>query len=347
MSRVKRRVRIGGWEAGGGRVFVVAELAGNHGGSFEKALRMVEAAAEAGADAVKLQTFTPDGITLRSDRPEFKLPDGSTLYEAYDRFQTPWEWQPKLKARAEELGMECFSSPFDPDAVDFLAEMDVPAYKIASFELVDLPLIRRAASKGKPLIMSTGMASLGEIEEAVAAAREVGCKDVVLLKCTSSYPSPPDEMNLKTIPHMAQAFDLPVGLSDHTTGIAVPVAAVALGAVMIEKHFMLSRSDGGPESGFALEPAEFRAMVEAVRTTEPALGTVSYRPTEHERASRRFRRSLFVVEDVQAGEILTETNVRSIRPADGLAPKHLDTVLGRRARTAVPKGTPLSWDVVE
>jgi len=342
------RVHLGSRILGSGhRAFIVAELAGNHGGDLEKALRMVEAAAEAGADAVKLQTFTPDGITMKSDRPEFRLPGGGTLYELYERFQTPWEWQPKLKAAAEELGMECFSSPFDPSAVDFLAEMDVPAYKIASFELVDLPLIRRAASKGKPLIMSTGMATLGEIEDAVAAARAAGCDEIVLLKCTSSYPAVPEEMNLRTIPHLAKAFGVPAGLSDHTQGIAVPVAAVALGAVMVEKHFMLSRADGGPESGFALEPGEFREMVQAIRTAEAALGSVSYGLTEHERASRTFRRSLFAVEDIAAGEPFTADNVRSIRPSAGLPPGSLDTILGKRARVAIPRGTPLSWDMVD
>lgn len=343
-----RRIHLGSLVVGDGHpVCVVAELAGNHGGDFEKALRMVEAAAEAGADAVKLQTFSPDGITMKSDRPEFILPDGATLYEVYERFQTPWEWQPKLKAAAEELGMECFSSPFDPSAVDFLAEMDVPAYKIASFELVDLPLIRQAASKGKPLIMSTGMATLGEIEEAVTAARSAGCGEMVLLKCTSSYPAVPEEMNLRTIPHLAGAFGVHAGLSDHTQGIAVPVAAVALGAVMVEKHFMLSRADGGPESGFALEPGEFREMVQAIRSAEAALGTVSYGLTEHERASRAFRRSLFAVQDIAAGEPFTEGNVRSIRPGHGLPPKHLDTILGKRSKVDIPKGTPLGWELVE
>jgi len=342
------RFQVGSRTVGrGARVFVVAELAGNHGGSFEKALRMVEAAAEAGADAVKLQTFTPDGITIDSDRPEFVLPDGRTLYQVYEEFQTPWEWEPKLKAAAEDLGMECFSSPFDPSAVDFLEDMDVPAYKIASFELVDLPLIRKAAATGKPLIMSTGMATLGEIEEAVEAARSAGCNQIVLLKCTSTYPAVPEEMNLRTIPHLAEAFQVPAGLSDHSQGIAVPVAAVALGAVMIEKHFMLSRADGGPESNFALEPKEFRDMVQAIRTTEAALGRVSYGLTEQEQDSRIFRRSLFVVEDVKAGEAFTERNIRSIRPGHGLAPKHRGHVLGETARTNTPRGTPLRWHHVE
>ncbi len=239
--------------------------------------------------------------------------------------------------------MELFSSPFSPEAVDFLAGLDMPAYKIASFELVDLPLIRRAARQGRPLVMSTGMATLGEVEEAVDAARGEGCEELILLKCTSSYPAPPEEMNLRTMAHMAAAFDLPVGLSDHTTGIAVPVAAVALGAVMVEKHFIMSRADGGPESGFALEPAEFKAMVDAVRVAERALGAVHYGLTEKERASRIYRRSLFVVEDVRAGEVLSPSAVRSIRPAHGLHPRYLDEVVGRRARRDLAAGTPLSW----
>jgi len=328
-------------------VFVVAELAGNHGGSFDKALRMVEEAAKAGANAIKLQTFSPGGITMNSDRPEFKLPTGATLYEVYEAFQTPWEWQPKLKAAAEERGMACFSSPFDPSAIDFLVAMNVPAIKIASFELVDIPLIHKAASTVKPLILSTGMATLSEIDEAVTAAREAGCTEMILLKCTSSYPAPPEAMNLRTIPHLSTAFRLPVGLSDHTPGVAVPVAAVALGAVMIEKHFILSKSDGGPESSFALEPAEFSAMVQAVRTVEKALGSIFYGLTEAEKASRIYRRSLFVIEDVEAGERFTCKSVRSIRPGFGLPPKMLEDVLGRHARTDVKAGTPLSWDLIQ
>jgi len=328
-------------------VFVVAELAGNHGGSFDKALRMVEEAAKAGANAIKLQTFSPGGITMDSDRPEFKLPTGATLYEVYEAFQTPWEWQPKLKVAAEERGMACFSSPFDPSAVDFLVAMDVPAIKIASFELVDIQLIRKAASTGKPLILSTGMASLSEIDEAVTAAREAGCLDMILLKCTSSYPATPEEMNLRTIPHLSEAFGLPVGLSDHSKGIAIPVAAVVLGACLIEKHLTLLRADGGPESTFALEPSEFKAMVGAVREAELGLGVVHYGLTDQEVASRNYRRSLFVVKDVRQGEVFTGANVQSIRPAHGLPPRELERVLGREASRDIPAGTPLSWELVQ
>lgn len=346
-------VTIGRCTVGQGNpVFVVAEISGNHGGYFEKALKLIEAAAGAGADAIKLQTYTAETITLACDEPPFRIGGGAnrkceTLYSLYAKNTTPWEWQPELKVAAGDLGLECFSSPFDSSAVDFLERMGVPAFKIASFELVDLPLIRKAASTGTPLIMSTGMATLGEIEEAVAAARFAGCSEIILLKCTSAYPAAPEAMNLRTIPNMAAAFDLPVGLSDHSTGIAVPVAALALGAVMIEKHITLSRSDGGAESGFALEPGEFKVMVEAVRTAEAAMGTVSYGLTEHENASRIFRRSLFVVEDIRAGEKLSEGNLRSIRPGHGLGPKHLEAALGKRAKADIEKGTPLSWDLVE
>ncbi len=347
-----REVTIGRRKVGSGHpVFMVAELSGNHHQSFETAVKMVEAAAEAGADAVKLQTYTADTITLDCDSEIFRIGggtewDGETLHSLYSRSATPWEWQPKLKEVAEDHGLELFSSPFDPTAVDFLEKMNVPAYKIASFELVDIPLIQHAATKGKPLIMSTGMASLGEIEEAVDAARDAGCREIVLLKCTSAYPADPAEMNLRTIPHLAQAFDVPVGLSDHSTGIAVPVAATALGVVMIEKHLTLSCADGGPESGFALEPAEFKAMVEAVRVGERALGMVHYGLTERDEGSRVFRRSLFVVYDVREGEPFTNKNVRSIRPAHGLPPVDLERVLGRTALCNLEIGTPLSWDVI-
>ncbi len=328
-------------------VFIVAEISGNHGGSFDRAAALVKAAAMAGADAVKFQTYTAETITLDCDSEPFCLPNGDTLHGLYSKNTTPWNWQPKLKAEAEELGMVCFSTPFDPSAVEFLENMGVPAHKIASFELVDLPLIRKAAATGKPLIMSTGMATLGEIEGAVGAARSAGCGGLVLLKCTSTYPAVPEEMNLRTIPHLAQTFDVPVGLSDHSRGIAVPVAAVALGAVMIEKHLMLSRVDGGAESDFALEPEEFRSMVSAIRTTGSALGKISYGLTDHEQASRIFRRSLFVVEDVKAGDPFTEHNVRSIRPGHGLEPIYLDTVLRKRAKTDIGRGTPLRWDLID
>jgi len=343
---------IGRRAIGPGRsVYVIAELSANHGQSFEQAVRLVRAAKEAGADAVKLQTYTADTITINSDRPEFRvgggtLWDGRTLHDLYGEAYTPWEWQPKLKALADELGLDLFSTPFDPTAVEFLERMDVPAYKVASFELVDLPLIERIARTGKPMILSTGMATLAEIAEAVDAARRGGAVGLALLKCSSAYPAPPEAMNLRTIPHLAEAFGVPAGLSDHTLGIAVPVAAVALGACIIEKHFTLSRDEPGPDSAFSLEPAEFRAMVEGVHTAERALGAIHYGLSGQDEASRTFRRSLFVVEDVQAGEPFTERNVRSIRPGHGLPPKLLGEVLGRRAAQDLARGTPLHWGLI-
>jgi N-acetylneuraminate synthase len=342
-------IRINGRPVGAGQpVYIVAELSANHNQSFDQAVRLVRAANEAGADAVKLQTYTPDTITMNSDREYFRIGggmlwDGRKLYDLYGEAFTPWGWQPKLKEIANDLGLDLFSTPFDDTAVDFLEKMGVPAHKIASFELVDLPLIRKVACTGKPVIVSTGMASFSEIDEAVRTFRDGGGQQLVLLKCTSAYPSPPEEMNLRTIPHLAETFGVPVGLSDHTLGITVPVAAVALGACVIEKHFTLSRAAGGPDAAFSLEPSEFRAMVEALRTAEKALGRVSYEVTEQEKASRIFRRSLFVVEDMQAGEMFTEQNVRSIRPGHGLAPKYLPEVLGRRAACDLLRGTPLRW----
>jgi N-acetylneuraminate synthase len=328
--------------------YIIAELSANHHHSFERAVTLVRAAKECGADAVKLQTYTADTITIRSDRPEFRIGggtlwDGRTLYDLYEEAYTPWDWQPKLKAVADEIGLHLFSSPFDPTAVDFLERMNVPAYKVASLELVDLPLIQKIAGTGKPIIMSAGLATLAEIDEAVAAARSAGASGIALLKCTSAYPAHAEEMNLRTIPHLSKAFGVPAGLSDHTLGIAVPVAAVALGASVIEKHFTLSRAEPGPDSAFSLEPAEFRAMVEAVRTAEKALGQVRYGVGAQEAKSRVFRRSLYVVGDVRRGEALTGANVRSIRPGCGLPPKYLKEVLGRRASRDLPRGTPLSW----
>jgi N-acetylneuraminate synthase len=330
--------------------YVIAELSANHGQSCERALALVRAARECGADAVKLQTYTADTLTLACDRPEFRIGAGTiwagrTLHELYQEAFTPWEWQPRLKAAAEELGLHCFSTPFDETAVEFLEKMDVPAWKIASFELVDLPLIRRVAQTGRPVIMSTGMASLDEIGEAVAAARDAGCTQIALLKCTSSYPARFDEMNLRTIPDLAARFDVPVGLSDHSPGSAVAVAAVALGACIVEKHLILSRADGGPDAPFSLEPAEFQRLVEDVRAAERALGRVSYEVSAREAASRTFRRSLFAVADIAAGETFTEQNVRSIRPAHGLAPKHLPALLGRHAARPIERGTPLTWEM--
>jgi N-acetylneuraminate synthase len=333
-------------------VYIIAELSANHNQDYEQAVKLIHAAKEAGADAVKLQTYTPDTITIDCDNEYFRIGNGSiwegrTLYDLYKEAYTPWEWQPKLKEIANDLGMELFSTAFDPTAVDFLEEMGVPIHKVASFEIVDIPLIEKMAKTGKPLIISTGMATLAEIDEAVTAARNAGCKEIALLKCTSAYPAPPEEMNLRTIPNMAEAFGCPVGLSDHTLGIAVPVAAVALGACIVEKHFTLSRSIPGPDSAFSLEPEEFKAMVEAIRTTEKALGKVSYEVTEHEKASRIFRRSLFVVKDMKAGDTFTEENIRSIRPGHGLHPRYLTDLLGHKANKAIKRGTPISWELVD
>jgi N-acetylneuraminate synthase len=349
---VSRSIAIAGRRIGPGEpVYVIAEMSANHGQDFEQAVKILRAAAEAGADAVKLQTYTADTLTLDSDKPCFRvgqgtLWEGRTLYDLYGEAYTPWEWQPRLKDVATELGLALFSTPFDATAVEFLEAMEVPAYKIASFEVVDLPLVERVARTGKPMIMSTGMATLAEIDDAVRTIRATGHQDLVLLKCTSAYPAPPDEMNLRTIPHLAHAFDVVAGLSDHTLGITVPVAAVALGACVIEKHMTLSRAVPGPDSAFSLEPAEFKAMVDAVRVAERALGDVRYDVTQREAASRAFRRSLFVVADVKAGEPFTEKNVRSIRPGDGLAPKHLVEILGRRSARDIERGTPLAWSMV-
>jgi pseudaminic acid synthase len=327
--------------------YIIAELSANHGRSFEKALDLVHAAKQTGADAVKLQTYTPDTMTIDSRRDEFligkgTLWEGRNLYELYGEAYTPWEWQPELKKEAERLGLHCFSTPFDGTAVDFLERMQVPAHKIASFELVDTELLRKVAATGKPVIMSTGMATFEEISEAVQTLRGAGCTQLGLLKCTSAYPSVPEDMNLRTIPHLAESFGVPVGLSDHSMGTDVPVAAVALGACIIEKHLTLRRSDGGPDGAFSLEPEEFRAMVRAVRTAEKALGRIAYDMTDKEQASRVFRRSLFVVKDMKAGDTFNRENVRSIRPGYGLPVRDFGRVLGRSTPVDVERGTPLS-----
>ncbi|HVM94269.1 MAG TPA: pseudaminic acid synthase [Terriglobales bacterium] len=332
-------------------VFLIAELSANHNRNFDQAVRIIRAAKDAGADAVKLQTYTADTITFRSDKDSFRIAggtlwDGRILHDLYLEAYTPWEWQPKLKQVAEDLGLQLFSSAFDETAVDFLEQMNVPAHKVASFELVDVGLIQKMARTGKPLIMSTGMATEGEIDEAVKAARTAGATQIALLKCTSAYPARPEEANLRTIPELARRFECPAGLSDHTMGIAVPVAAVALGACIIEKHLCLSRADGGPDSGFSLEPQEFKAMADAVRTAEKALGSARFGSGAQEASGLRFRRSLFVVENVKRGEKFTKENVRSIRPADGLHPRHLTDVLGRRAACDIASGTPLDWPLV-
>jgi pseudaminic acid synthase len=348
MSEIKiNRRSIGA----GQPAYIIAELSANHNGDYDRAVQIIRAAKDAGADAIKLQTYTADTITIASDRPEFRVSggtlwDGRTLHDLYAEAFTPWEWQPKLKKLAEELGMDCFSSAFDPTAVDFLESIGVPAHKIASCELVDIPLIRKMARTGKPLIISTGMATAQEIEEALQSARDTGATQIALLKCTSAYPAPPEEMNLRTIPEMARRFRVPVGLSDHTRGIAAPVAAVALGACIIEKHLTISRSDPGPDSAFSLEPYEFKAMVDAVRVAEKALGEVLFDVSPKEQANRAYRRSLFVVDDLKPGEPFTRHNVRSIRPGNGLHPRHLEEIIGKTAAQDIKRGTPLSWELV-
>ncbi len=329
--------------------YVIAEMSANHNHDLDTARRIVRAAKEAGADAVKLQTYTADTLTIDCNAEPFKvgggtLWDGKTLHALYAEASTPWEWQAELKRFANELGLSLFSTPFDDSSVDFLESIAVPAYKIASLELVDTALLRRVAQTRKPIIMSTGMATLAEIDEAVTTLRQAGAREIALLKCTSGYPSLAEEMNLKTIPHLAQAFDLPVGLSDHTLDVAVPIAAVALGACILEKHMTLSRAEPGPDSAFSLEPDEFKETVDMIRVAEKALGTVRYGVSEKERKSRVFRRSLFVVEDVRAGEAFTSKNVRSIRPGHGMRPRELARVLGRLASRDIPRGTPLAWD---
>ena len=333
-------------------VYVIAEVSANHGQDYEMAVRIVEGAALAGADAVKFQTYTPDTITIASDAPAFRagkgsLWEGTTLHDLYQGAYMPWEWQPRLKVLAEDLGLHCFSSPFDPTAVEFLLAMDVPAFKIASFELVDLPLIRLVAATGRPIVISTGMATEAEVDEAVSAAREAGAHEIALLKASSAYPAPPESMHLRAIPAMAARYGVPIGLSDHTLGGTTAVAAVALGASIVEKHLVASHDDPTPDAAFSLDITEFGAMVEAIRFTELALGQPRITLTDEEAESRRFRRSLFVVEDVAAGEPLTERNVRSIRPADGLHTREYDAVLGRRAARDIERGTPLSWDLIE
>lgn len=328
--------------------YLIAELSGNHNGDLNRAIAMVEAAKEAGADAVKLQTYTADTLTIDHDGPGFLLQGGlwagRTLHDLYREAHTPWEWHEPLFARARALGLTMFSSPFDETAVELLERLDAPAFKIASFELTDLPLIRRAARSGKPLIMSTGLANLGEIAEAVEAA---GSVPLALLHCVSGYPTPPEDCNLRTIPHLAEAFGVTAGLSDHTHGIAVPVAAAVVGASIVEKHFTLSRADGGVDSAFSLEPAEFQAMAAAVRIASAAMGRVDYGVKPSEAGGRDYRRSLYVVADVAAGEPLTAANVRSIRPGFGLAPKYLPAVLTSRAARPLRRGEPLDWSMLE
>ena len=330
--------------------YVIAELSGNHNGELARALAIMEACHKAGADAIKLQTYTADTMTIDHDGPGFVIEgglwQGRNLYDLYREASTPWEWHEALFAKGRELGITVFSTPFDDTAVDFLEKLNAPAYKIASFETNHLPLIRRVASTGKPVIISTGMATVAEIDETVRTARGAECRDLVLLKCTSTYPATPENSNLLTIPHMRQLFGCQVGLSDHTLGIGASVAAVAHGATLIEKHVTLSRSDGGVDSAFSLEPDELNSLVIETERAWQSLGSVAYGPREDEKESLIFRRSLYVGEDMQAGDVLSAENLCCIRPGLGLAPKYLDTVMGRRIRQEVKRGTPLSWDLI-
>lgn len=343
----------GGFEIDGRKIgrdtppYVVAELSGNHNGDLDRALALLDAIKAAGADAAKIQTYTADTITLDHDGPGFRIENGlwqgRTLYDLYNEAHTPWEWHEALFERGRELGLTVFSSPFDLTAVDFLETLGVPAYKIASFEIVDLPLIERIAATGKPLIFSTGLADVDEISAAVEVARQGGANDIALLHCTSGYPTPPEDSNLRTLPDLAERFGVVTGLSDHTPGIAVPVAAIALGAEIVEKHVTLCREDGGTDAAFSLEPDQLTSLVESCRIAWQALGRVTYQRALSEADNAIFRRSLYVVTDIAKGEEITPQNVRSIRPGLGLAPKHLPEVLGRHARHALARGTPLSW----
>ena len=334
------------------RPFIIAEMSGNHNQSLERALAIVDAAAAAGVDAVKIQTYTADTMTLDIAAGEFFIADqeslwkGESLYNLYEKAHTPWEWHKPIFERCKEHGILGFSTPFDDTSVDFLEELDVPCYKIASFENVDLPLIRKVARTGKPMIASTGMTTVSELEDLVRAARENGCRDLTLLKCTSSYPASAEGTNLRTIPHMRELFNCEVGLSDHTLGIGVAVASIALGASVIEKHFTLSRADGGVDAAFSLEPDEMAQLVRECRAAALAMGEVRYEMAEQEKKSLRFRRSLYIVEDMKAGDVITAENMRRIRPGLGLSPKYYEVVLGRRVKCDVARGTPLSWDVL-
>jgi len=332
--------------------FIIAEMSGNHNQSLERALEIVEAAAKTGAHALKIQTYTPDTMTLDLAEREFFIKDskslwaGKSLYELYGEAYTSWEWHEAIFAKAKSLGMIAFSTPFDATSVDFLESLDVPCYKIASFENTDIQLIKKVASTGKPLIISTGMASVAELDQTVRAAREAGCEQLILLKCTSTYPASPENTNILTIPHLRELFGCDVGLSDHTMGVGVSVASVALGATVIEKHFTLSRSEGGVDSTFSMEPAEMKQLVVETERAWQALGKVSYGMTESERSSVQFRRSLYIVENMKAGEKLTPSNVRAIRPGLGLAPVYFDIVMGKTLRHDVKRGTALNWELL-
>lgn len=333
--------------------FIIAEMSGNHNQSLERALAIVDAAADAGVDAVKIQTYTADTMTIDIGTGEFFISDkdslwkGETLYHLYDKAHTPWEWHKAIFERCKERGIMGFSTPFDDTSVDFLEDLGVPCYKIASFENVDLPLIRKVARTGKPIIASTGMTTVAELSDLVQTVRKNGCTDLTLLKCTSSYPASPEETNLRTIPHLRELFGCAVGLSDHTLGIGAAVASVALGATVIEKHFTLSRVEGGVDAAFSLEPVEMAQLVRECRTAALALGAVSYERAEQEQKSLQFRRSLYVVEDMKAGDVFTEKNLRRIRPGMGLSPKYYDIILGKKVNRDIVRGTPVQWDLIE
>lgn len=331
--------------------FIIAEMSGNHLMDFDRAVSIMRAAKEAGADAVKIQTYTPDSITLNCDAPCFQITqgtiwDGTTLYKLYETAYTPWEWQPELKKIAEEMGLVFFSSPFDLSSIDFLEEMDVPAYKVASPEITDIPFLKKIAQTGKPILISTGIACMADIELALRTCREAGNEQVILLKCTSAYPAPYEDINLKTIPSMKESFDCIAGLSDHTLGSAVAGAGVALGAKVVEKHLTLRRADGGPDAAFSMEPEEFREMTDNIRMTEKALGRVTYDLTPKQRKTREHSRSLFVAKDMKAGEVFTPENLRSVRPACGLHTMYYEEILGKRITRDAPMGTPMSWELV-
>jgi pseudaminic acid synthase len=353
MANTNDVINIAGRLIGSGqRPFIIAELSGNHNQSLERALALIDAAADAGADAVKLQTYTADTMTLNLNYDDFSITDknslwfGRSLYDLYEEAHTPWEWHEALFKRAKDRGIIAFSSPFDKTSVDFLENLDVPCYKVASFESTDLPLVRYIASKGKPMIISTGMATVAEIEETVTAARDAGCRDLILLKCTSTYPASAENTNISTIPHMRELFGCDVGLSDHTMGVGVAIASIALGACVIEKHFTLDRSDGGVDSTFSIEPKELEILVQSAISARDAIGHVSYGPVGAEKNSVQFRRSIYVVEDVKTGQELTAENIRIIRPGYGLAPKHFDRVLGRKVNQDIKAGTALNWELV-
>lgn len=347
MNRIKIKDR---WIGEGCSTYVIAEMSANHAGSIERAKEIIHAAKEAGADCIKIQTYTPDTMTIDCDKPLFTIDggtwEGENLYKLYQKAYTPWEWQAELKAEADKVGIDFFSTPFDKTSVDFLESIGVEFYKIASFELIDIPLIEYIASKGKPIIMSCGMGTLGEIEEAVAAIKRQGNENYALLKCSSAYPAITDEMNLRTMVNMKEVFQVPVGLSDHSLGYLGATLGVAVGASIVEKHFCLDRGIEDPDSSFSMEPAEFKEMVEQIRIAEKALGKVSYGPTPQDHQSMLVRRSIFVVEDIKAGEPITEKNIRIIRPAQGLPPKYYDEVIGKIALTDIERGTPLSFDLI-